>query len=232
MLTRGSAVSIAMQAGAPPVFLSSGRSIAPFAFSHVYPHAEWLSHIKPEDCRYTLQLGELSTPLTTFEVAKESVLHHPSIDVVAFSLDSQDEDRFMNFNSFRSTPLLLPAHLADAVALENASVTLNGHDVAADENLRPFVEWKDCTVLACTQTRGLLKIPKPMLEGLSGGGVFGHKPGGDPEEQLLFGILEGNVPPEKESPEIFEDFHCATFVSATGIRAWLSNPDKASSAFE
>jgi hypothetical protein len=100
-----------MNPGASPVFLTSGRTIAPYVYEQYFPNAEWLKHIKPENCRFTVQLGSVVTPLMTFELTKDSLMHHPTFEVAALSLDPEDEERFMSANASNPTPFLLPASL-------------------------------------------------------------------------------------------------------------------------
>jgi hypothetical protein len=213
------------------VFLTSGRTIAPYVYEQYFPNAEWLKHIKPENCRFTVQLGSVVTPLMTFELTKDSLMHHPTFEVAALSLDPEDEERFMSANASNPTPFLLPASLSSAIPEERSTVMLAGHDIfaAGDKHHCAVVEWRECTILACSHTRGLVKTPIAMPASFSGGGVFGCEPG---DEMSLYGILEGELPPDKDTPELVENFHCGTFISASAIRSWLSNPESASSAFE
>lgn len=231
VLTRGSAVSISMKPGATPTFLTSGRSIAPFIYRQFFPNADWLEHVSPENCRYTIQLGPVATSSMTFELAQDSVLHHPDFDVAALSIDLEDEDRFMKANMSDAVPILLSSSLSSSLPEEHTSVVVAGHDVSAASNTHQssVLDWEDCTILACTDSRGLVKVPAAVPESFSGGGVFSGEVNG---EVSLYGILEGELPPDKDTPELVENFHCATFVSASGIRKWLLNPESATSTFE
>ena len=215
------------------MFLTSGRSIAPFIYRHFFPNADWLEHVKPENCRHTIQLGSAASPSMTFELAQDSVLRHPDFDVAALSIDLDDEERFMKANvSDSMKPILIPSNLSSSLPEEHSSTVVAGHDISAVSNAHQssVFEWEDCAILACTESRGLVRTPSAVPESFSGGGVFSSDTSG--EKMSLFGILEGELPPDEDTPELVEDFHCATFVSASGIRKWLLNPESATSTFE
>jgi hypothetical protein len=224
VLARGSAVSVAMKDGASPVFLTSGRTAAPFNWQRLFPAAEWLKHVRHEHCRYIL-----SVPGHSFELAADSLLHHPSLDVAAMSLEPQVEKEY----AAAGGPIL-SSRLDSGIASEGLDVVMHGWSVnreennaSIDETTRLFEQTRSPVsetgvVLSATAERGLVRTKQALSPGVSGGGVFDC--GDDPR---LLGIWEGPLISDGnddgagsisgETPVFF-----STFVAAAEIRRWLS----------
>jgi len=146
VLARGSAVSVAVKPNTPPVFLTTGRTAMPWVWqARHYPGAEWLKFVKPEHCRYTIEVAE--PPQTTcarrrqqkpamavrYELDAASLLHHPALDVAALALASADEARYTKAAAHGGGgggAALVSTRLAPLPAAVEAEVVLAGHALA------------------------------------------------------------------------------------------------------
>lgn len=181
------------------VFLTSQHVVLPWLYRHYYT-AEWLDFVKPQHTVYTIECRDSNGIVSQFKLNNNSIIRHPTRDVVALSLHNEHDSLFYNTPSFdglitlsdqkidkESSPSTVAGYEITDVLYEYEDVnSSNSLDSALmkdfisinDDNHNGFrnqvpVNMEGCYFSDIKGQQHFLKTPEVLIEGMCGGGVFG-----------------------------------------------------------
>jgi hypothetical protein len=126
VLSQASAAAVSNKSGSELWLFTSSHVVQPWRWRNYYPQ-EWIDFVRPEHCKYTLEIRDdkTGTVMETYRLDSDSLVSHPTRDVARLSLKADDE---ITWNKNKSRPIESVAFSKKELCV-NDNVVVCGHAV-------------------------------------------------------------------------------------------------------